>query len=372
MMPVIWLHLIFSVWEGSQFNQQTGYFFVSMFIVFGCVYFFVHTIWGKYNIPFISWVLIVSADANLLIIFIKQKKSAPFGIEDLEKQRDPDAKNISHFFAFMRRDEGTIFSKDEGVSKYMTLEQVRQQTIGGPFINRQNVRDSIIVALFLLSPIVLIAFMKHEPGMYSVLGIPFVIVLAFCAIYAASNAMSEMLNERASLRLDSMRITLIPLTEITDTKEIVAAMLPTIAIKWMMLYFILWMIVADFFQPLSVLVVTSCFIVQAWLVINLAARLGLLFGFHSSDELEGQLWVFSSLFAWLGAPYILHLMARGSSNVLIPYIASISPIHALLSISFQPLDISTIMPFVVGLALQYAIFVLIARFNQNKMRYAWR
>ncbi len=254
----------------------------------------------------------------------------------------------------------------------MTLEQVRQQTIGGPLIHRQTVRDIMIVALFLLSPIVLIACMKHEPGMYSVLGVPFVIILVCCVIYAALNAMSEMLNERSSLRLDSMRITLIPLSEITDTKESVAAMLPTIAIKWMMLFFIIWMIIADFFQPLSVLVVTLCFIVQAWMALHLAARLGLLLGFHSSDELEGNLWVFSSLFVWLGAPYILHLMMRESSNVLIPYIASISPIHALLSISFQPLEISILLPFVVGLALQYVIFILIARFNQNKMRYAWR
>ena len=372
MMPMIWLHLFISVLEGSQFNLQTGYAFSSMFMVFGSVYFFVIAIWGHFNLPFSTWIIFVYAVVNLLINFIKQKKSASFAIEDLEKQCDPKTKTISGLFAFLRRYKGTIFSQDEGISKYMTLEQMRQQTIGGPLTQRQNVRDFTIVILFLLSPFVLLLFIKYEPGIYSVLGIPFVVVLLLCAADTISNAMGEMLNERSSLRLDAIRITLIPLTEITDTRERVASMLSTITVKWVMLFFVIWMVVVDFFQPLSVLVVMVCFIVQAWLVLKLAARLGLLIGFYSKDMLEGNLWVLSSLFAWLGAPYILHLMARSSTNVLIPYIASISPIHALLTISFQPLDISIIMPFMVGLALQYAIFVLISRFNQNKMRYAWR
>ncbi len=377
MLPVIWLLLILSIWGGSKVDQYQagipgaiGY----ALVCFICISIFVIVMWGVIKI----WFILIHSGFLFFPFMLwdrkkwKKKWLTPFAIEDLEKQRDPDAKTISGLFAFLRRHEGTIFSNEEGVSKYMTLEQVRQQTIGGPFIHRQNVRDIMIVALFLLSPIVLIAFMKYEPGIYSVLGVPFVIILACCAIYAATNAMREMLNERSSLRLDSMRITLIPLTEITDTKENVAAMLPMITMKCLVIFFVLWMVVVDFFQPLSVLVVTLCFIVQAWMVLNLAARLGLLLGFSSSDELEGQLWVFSSLFAWLGAPYILHLMARGSSNVLIPYISSLSPIYALLSVSFQPLNISTIMPFVVGLALQYVIFILIARFNQNKMRYAWQ
>ncbi len=375
MLPLIWFLIILSVWGGSKLDEYQNVIPVAMIPV---LFFFVFVgmltlfIWGNIDIPVLSYFLIAYGLANLVNPVVTLIRSRSFAIEDLEKQRDPNAKTISRFFAFMRRDEGTIFSRDEGVSKYMTLEMVRQQAIGGPFINRQTTRDIIIVALFLLSPIVLIVFMKHEPGMYSVLGIPFVIVMVFCAIYAATNAMSAMLNERASLRLDSMRITLIPLTEITDTKEGVAAMLPTIVLKWIMLFFILWMIIADFFQPLSVLVVTLCFMVQAWMALNLSARLGLFFGFHSSDELEGNLWVCSSLFVWLGTPYILQFLTRDSSNVLIPYIASLSPIHALLSISSQPLDIFTIMPFVVGLVLQYAIFILIARLNQNKMRYAWR
>jgi len=377
MPPVIWFLLILSVWGGSKVDQyQSG---VSgalgyALVCFMCIFLFVIIMWGGLKM----WYILIHSGLLFLPFMLwdrkkwKKKWLTPFAIEDLEKQRDPNAKTISGLFAFLRRHEGTIFSHEEGVSKYMTLEQVRQQTIGGPFIHRQNVRDIMIVALFLLSPLVLLAFMKYEPGIYSVLGVPFVIILTCCSIYSATNAMREMLNERSSLRLDSMRITLIPLTEITDTKETVAALLPMIIMKWLMIFFILWMVVVDFFQPMSVFVVTGCFIVQAWLALNLAARLGLLLGFSSSDELEGQLWVFSSLFAWLGAPYILWLMVGDSSNVLIPYIASISPVHSLLSISFQPLDISTIMPFVVGLALQYAIFVLIAHFNQNKMRYAWR
>ncbi len=100
MMPVIWVHLIFSVWEGSQFNQQTGYTFSFMFMVFGSVYFFVHAIWGSINIPFITWVLYVYAVANLVINFIKRKNQRRSPLKTWKNNAIPTPRLSAGFLRF--------------------------------------------------------------------------------------------------------------------------------------------------------------------------------------------------------------------------------------------------------------------------------
>lgn len=313
---------------------------------------------------------------NVLIPLIDSMwRSVPFSLEDMESRTDSVTKKIGGLLAFLRSHQGTIFEREEGISKYETLEQIRQQTLGGPFLQEQMVRDITFTGLFLFSPLALIIFIFPQYSMLPFLRISFGVLLLLSMISAAVTALREILEERSTLRLDSIRTSLLSLREVTRVKEWVARILPQTVLKWYLIFGLVEAFLSGF--SFFTFVVVGFLGVQGWLALSLAARLGLRLGLSARDNFEGILWIALIFFFWLIAPFLLAAVLPLYANLppavtfLLPVVV-ISPLYTLFSASSQIIQWQTALILLAGLGLQGLLWYGCDWYNQRIIRSAWR
>lgn len=378
--PVVWILLFSSVWfSASPRRSITERNLTPLEIIMVILYFlfiaFVASTRLKNSLAF-PILLASPLFINVLIPLIDSMwRSVPFSLEGMESRTDSITPKIGGLMAFLRSHKGTIFEREEGISKYETLERVRQQTLGGPFLQEQTVRDVTITALFLLSPIALIVFVFPQYSMHTFLCVSFGILLLLSMFSAAQTALSQMLEERSTLRLDSIRTTLLPLHEVTQVKEGVARILPQTVLKWFLLFGLVEAFLSGF--SLSSFVIVGFLALQGWLALSLAARLGLCLGLSARDNFEGILWIVLLFFFWLIAPLLLatvlphyvHLPPLASS--FLP-LAAISPLYAIFSQSTYILHWQSVLLVLAGLCVQGLIWFGFDWNNQRIIRSAWR
>ncbi|MEW6234020.1 MAG: hypothetical protein AB1656_01410 [Candidatus Omnitrophota bacterium] len=313
--------------------------------------------------------------AFLLILFIpslfhrKSPTEKLFDLERLERLADPHPTTIAGLFAFLRRREKTIFPKEDDGSKYMTLETIRQQTLGGPLHRLESVKGVALFGLVIFLPILtLLAIFDHKTSLI-VLQFVYAIALAVSAFYAASYVMRETLDERRSLRLDSMRITLIPLSEILEVKEYLTLLLPNAALKWLFGYVALLALLSDPLGAIPFLAAAAIYGLQGWLMLRIAARLGIRIGLSAKDDLEGVLWSASTLAAWMLLP--MGLTSIPPHPAWASSFACLSPIGLIYSVLMDYASLPVYSIALLALGLEWIVLQWLGQRNRYRLLSPW-
>ena len=83
------------------------------------------------------------------------RHKTPLVLETLRPGSTIHYGRIASLYALLRKSQETIFPREEGVSKYETVEEIRQQNSNGPLTQLRQIREITLVILFLLTPFLL-------------------------------------------------------------------------------------------------------------------------------------------------------------------------------------------------------------------------
>lgn len=326
------------------------------------------------KIVFLNIIIIIPVCPLVITGAVLFFRESSLSIEEDEAKADSIGQKIGGLLASLRSRQGTIFEREEGVSKYETLERIRQQTLGGPLLEQQTYRDVIMTILFLLTPIVLIVFFLHPVSILPAFRIVYGLLILLAMFFSAANAAREMLQERSSLRLETIRTTLLPLSEVTRVKEWIAKLLPFTLIKWITIFGFVWTIASEF--SIRSFIVSLFFITQGGLALSLSARLGLRLGLSARDEYESVLWIGLLFFFWTIAPFLVavvlpHYLTLPTAIAAFIPLAAISPAYSIYSAPAQILQWPDAFILLAGLGLQALIWRALDRNNQQTIRAAW-
>ncbi len=374
--PITWFLIVFSVWtSATKTGSEAGGIGKNMLIwvAFGFCFLFIFEVWHRKQSFFMLFFPILFLGNMLFPIIAAVRRSIPFSIEELNASTDTIQTRIGDLFALLRRKEETIFEHEQEVSKYLTLEQIRQQTLGGSLLQEQTVRDVTFTALFLSIPFVLIVFFVSYPFFLSLLRYGFAFLLLLAMTYTTVQSMREILEERNSLRLDFIRITLIPIAEVTHVKEWVAKILPNTVMKWCLGFGAVWALFAN--CSLHTLLVFGFYALQAWLALSISARIGIRLGLSTRDLFEGTLWMGLAFFLWILVPtligysFSLDPVSFGVNSILL--LTGISPLCVIQWLGGDTLQSISWFYVLWGLGFQWIFYVGLDHINQKKIATAW-
>lgn len=301
-----------------------------------------------------------------------QKQRNAFDFESWESQTDGVTKRIAGLFAFVRREKGTIFERDEGVSKYRTVEEIRQQNIDGPLTRNPTIRDITATILLLVSPLLLLFVLSGETVLVALMRYVFAVLLGAGVFAAMTGGMREMLDERLSLRLDSLRITLMPMNELTETKEHVASLNAFTALKWVFGAGCVFALMLCWRRPLEFAACAGLFGLAAYIALAVGARAGSAIGLAAKDEMEGLLWCVCVSVLWLIAPVAIAFSSSAFPEAAsMPWAANLSPMGVVIRndpLAFSLFEWALGAASVGGMA---ALAPLLRRRNHESIVKAW-
>ena len=376
--PISWMTIVSTLWTAASKTtdeEQTATKIFSLGSMVCASSLMIFPFWMNLSKYYFEFSFVIMALGSLILASGSViNRTDPFSLEDMDAPVDPISKRVAGLMALFRKQQETIFEREDGISKYETLERIRQQTLGGPLLLEKTIRDISFTALFLVSPFVLIIFILPGMAMSAFFCVGYVAVLFVTTFYTASTAMKEMLEERSTLRLDSIRTTLLSISDVTRAKEWTAKILPFTVLKWSLAFGGVWILLGHFSFE-SVIVVGLC-AVQAWLALSISARLGLRLGLSARDVFEGVLWIVLIFCFWILVPYLGALFVSpdflgGVPLVLFQFVEKASPLFIIHHLSFGTLHVSMYLQLAGAFFLQWSICFGLDCLNNRRIGAAW-